>query len=558
MKDWVNLGRDMSGKLVGLIDDITNMVYRTQSEIQRGIGRKPTQQEFSTLVRKHGVNKAGLDVLTKINALFDKFLDLSADLAAQEALKITDPAQRLAAVQAVRDNTRNLKSRPYFPFMRYGRHVVLVRNQAGRVIHREHFEQRGVYSAAYFQNKAKAQLDKQFPAPQYKVELDILSESSKPMIGMPGMMLDMMAAKLGLTPQQMKAFEQLRFELSPAQSYKHRLQHKSYIKGYSQDFQRSFAQYFFHGAKWYVKTKYADDMRAHIQEIKDSANTQSLTPQKRLEIGNYMDDWLEKGFLNPAADFIHFKAGLVFMTLAYTPMSAAVNMSQTPMVTLPYLGAKFGDVRASAALLKAMGTPKNYFRKGGFASMTADAARALNYGIKTGRLEQTLAVELASWAQGSNLGVGYGGTAVARTLHGIVEKGMWMFSIAEKWNRRVAFMAARELALAQPNNKFVQEVLPRYQDELKKMMAEGFPQHEAEAILIASHVVDQTQFMTGPDTRPRFMRGKLGSLFLYKRFIQGLLFLTTNNKRDFAPRFAIMALAMAGLGGLPGYEDLSR
>ena len=77
MKDWVNLGRGMSEKLTSLIDDITNMVYRTQSEIQRGIERKPTQQEFNILVRKHGVNQDALNVLTKINKMFDKFLDLS-------------------------------------------------------------------------------------------------------------------------------------------------------------------------------------------------------------------------------------------------------------------------------------------------------------------------------------------------------------------------------------------------------------------------------------------------------------------------------------------------
>ena len=36
------------------------------------------------------------------------------------------------------------------------------------------------------------------------------------------------------------------------------------------------------------------------------------------------------------------------------------------------------------------------------------------------------------------------------------------------------------------------------------------------------------------------------------------MFLTFNNKRDFAPRFAIMAMALGGLGGLPGYDDLKE
>ena len=53
------------------------------------------------------------------------------------------------------------------------------------------------------------------------------------------------------------------------------------------------------------------------------------------------------------------------------------------------------------------------------------------------------------------------------------------------------------------------------------MVKLGIPTHEAEAILAAAHVVDQTQFMASQESRPRFMRGKLGSLFLYKRFMQG-------------------------------------
>ncbi len=557
MKDWQNIGREQSEGLVNFIDDITNMTYRSQQEIGQGISRKPTTQEFNALARKYKLNAQALDVFSKINKMFDTFLDLSSQLAREEAMKITDPAQRAKALDAVNANVRSLKARPYFPFMRYGRHVVLVRNAKGVVVWREHFERRGLRSAKFFQEQAAVQLRKQFPAPQYKIDFDVMSESSAPMVGMPGMMLDLMAQKLALSDRQLKALEQLRFEISAAQSFKHRFQHKSYVKGYSRDFQRSFAQYFFHGAKWYVKTKYADGMRGDIARVKAGADV-SLTPVKRIELSQFLDDHLENNFLNPKQDFIHFKAGLVTMTLAFVPVSAAVNMSQVPMVSLPYLGAKFGDARAGAALTKAIANARNYYTKGNLGTMTADAARALNYAIQTGRLEQTLGAELASWAQGGNLGVGYGGSTISRTVHSMMEKGMWMFSVAEKWNRRITFAAARELALAQPNSKYVKETLTRYHDELQSMLKAGFAQHEAEAILVASHVVDQTQFMGTQESRPRFMRGKFGTVFLYKRFVQGLMFLTLNNKRDFAPRFMLMALMMAGLQGLPGYDDLKE
>ena len=216
-------------------------------------------------------------------------------------------------------------------------------------------------------------------------------------------MLDLMAQKLNLTAQQHKALEQLRYEVSPAALFQHRFQHKSYVKGYSQDFQRSFAQYFFHGAKWYVKTKYAGPMREDIANVKAGAMS-SLTPTKRLNLHLFLEDHLEKNFLNPAQDFITFKAGLVFFTLAYVPVSAAVNMSQVPMVSLPYLGGKFGDVRALAALSKAIGTARNYYRKGTVAGISSDEMRAINYAIKTGRLEQTLGVELAFVGAGWEFG----------------------------------------------------------------------------------------------------------------------------------------------------------
>ena len=89
------------------------------------------------------------------------------------------------------------------------------------------------------------------------------------------------------------------------------------------------------------------------------------------------------------------------------------------------------------------------------------------------------------------------------------------------------------------------------------MVKSGIPQHEAEAILVAGHVVDQTQFMASTESRPRIMRGKAGTLLLYKRYVQGLLFLTANNKKDFGPRFMLMALLMGGLTGLPFYDEVA-
>ena len=75
MKDWNGIGREQSESLTGFIDDIANMVYRTAKEVQQGVARKPTQQEFQTLARKYKLNAAALNVFRKINTMFDNFLD---------------------------------------------------------------------------------------------------------------------------------------------------------------------------------------------------------------------------------------------------------------------------------------------------------------------------------------------------------------------------------------------------------------------------------------------------------------------------------------------------
>ena len=62
-------------------------------------------------------------------------------------------------------------------------------------------------------------------------------------------------------------WRQLKFELSPAQSFQHRFQHKKRVAGYSQDFRRAYASYFFHGANHITKAMYADSLRGFDERL---------------------------------------------------------------------------------------------------------------------------------------------------------------------------------------------------------------------------------------------------------------------------------------------------
>jgi hypothetical protein len=561
-KEWEALGKEGNDPLVGLIDDVTNMVYRTTTEVQQGIARHPTPAELQALVAKHKVSAKGLGVFLKINKIFDVTLGVFGQVAIDEAnATITDPAVLATKLAEIQARMAALRSKPYFPFMRYGNHYVLVKDAADNIVHREHVEKSGFRTAKQRQSSLVKALEESY-GPTYTVTPRVLDETALPMVGIPKVMLDALASKLTLNAAQMEALKDLSFEMAPAQSFKHRFQQKSYTKGYSQDFKRSFANYGFHGSTWYKKARYSGPLRQAIRDLRNSAESVP-NPVKRDELANYLADHLEKGFLHPSQDFIAIKSLAVLWTLGFVPMSAMVNLSQTPLVTAPYLSAKFGggpmaEANVAKILAKNMTKMANFYKKGAYDNSTSFEKRAIEYGIRTGRLDQTLAAELAQWSQGSNLSVGLGGKGPSRLMHNTMEKAMWMFEMAEKWNRRASFAAALELAEKYPAGKFVTETSAKYAQETAKLVAMGFTQGEANSIVTASHVVDQTQFIASQDARPRLMRGKLGSLFLFMRFLQGVLFLNANNKRDYLPRATLIMLAVGGLQGLPGYDDLEE
>lgn len=562
MEAWDGLGRHGADPLVGLLDDVTNMTYRTAQEVAQGIARHPTAGEFSALVAQHGVTREGLAVFKQINQRFDAMLTLMSQVAIDGTASITDPVARMDAIVRIQTSIAALRAKPYFPFMRFGDHYLIVKDAAGSIVHREHVERRGVKSAEAVQRTRKRQLEKVFPPTTHTVEPHVLDASSKALLGIPAAFLDAVAAKLQLTPAQVVAMEHLRFEVSPASSFKHRFQQKSYVKGYSLDFKRAFAQYGFMGSIWYKKAKYADQLRGSAADIRNSALMQSLTPVTREKIANHVYEHLEKNFLNPAGDLIKVKAAAVAWTLFGMPMSAAANLSQTPFVTAPFLSNKFGGplrpTYGARLVLKHSTRLRNFYKKGQYTKIGAFETRAMEYAIRTGTVDNTFASELASWAQGSNLNIGYGGNITQRMLHEGMAKGMWMFEITEKVNRRVAFMAALEATQEHPASAYVQQTLPKYRDEIQRLIALGFTQAEANATVVAGHVTDSTQGRPGYEARPKMMRGKLGSLFLFQRFPQLLLFLNINHVRGFMPRFMLIMLGIVGLQGIPGYDDLEE
>jgi len=572
-KDWLRLGTE-GDRLSGFIDEVMNMTYLSQQDIQQGNVRHPSAQELARLETKYKITGEGRTLFNKINLMTNGFLDNLGQSIRDHIMRSPQNAQaQAAAIAKIAQQIAELKKRPYFPFMHFGDHYVAMKDPKGNMIRFETIEKRGPWSkqrARRIQKNRYNQLQKDFRA-QYnqnptstEVYFGVLPESAQTLLGLPAFMLEHMGNTLQLTPEQINAIPQLAVAhwagFTP--TLKIRSQRKffqpgyaMYTKGYSQDMRRAFARYFFHGAKFYSRGKYLDGLKGHIEVAKSVTND-----NKANEIAKYMSDHLQNTIIHAKGDFGFFRGAIFFWAMGYVPAAATQNLSQTPLITFPYLTAKFGSFSATRELVRAMKVdsfqPRDFYTRN---SQTAFEYAAMDYGIKSGRITEAQASDLAGLAQGNNLIQGIAGNAAQRGWIAIASKAAWFFEHAEQFNRRVAFRAALNLALKKPNSRIVQQAMKFNTVEYANLQRGpyNFTQAQAQAIVTANYVTEQTQYTYAKEFRPRFMRGPLGAtVFVFKKYIQSTLFMLGQNP-DVLLRYLLISALIGGLGNLPYAEDIS-
>lgn len=548
LKMWQALGTKQADSVARLLEDVTNMVYRTDDEVKKGVSRFPTQQEMQVLIEKNGVTSEGVQVFKAIAKQFSTHLDRLQTLLTHEAGKIADPVEQARAIYNIEQRMKAMRSVPYFPFMRFGNYTITIRDSAGKVIHFETFQKERVRNAALKELKRKLQ-------PGETITPSFLKEQSRPLIGVPTAMLDLMAQRLNLSPDQRQAMEQLRFELAPAQSFRHRFQNKNRTKGYSQDFQRAFANYFFHGANHFTKVRYGSDLRELIAATENEVKVPGIDTTKRQKIVNFMQDHLDN-WLDPKSDWAAVRSIAFLWAIAWSPASAALNLTQTLTTTFPFLAAKYGDHKAVAAMLRAGTQVNSFYKKGAYEGATEFELKAIGEAVRDGTITEAMATELAAIGEGRNLTQGFGGNVTQKAIQKFNEYGALLFELAEQTNRRVTFRAALKLAQADPMNKHNAAMRQKHALAFQTLRDQGWTEAEAEAYVVAKDAVDTTQFKYGRDFNPRFMRGKARSIFVFKTFVQNMLFFLYNQPSAAVRSVLIMGF-LGGLMGLPGAEDLN-
>ncbi|MEG2569116.1 MAG: PLxRFG domain-containing protein, partial [Acinetobacter sp.] len=317
------------------------------------------------------------------------------------------------------DNFFSSSKGVYFPLSRFGKYVIVVKNQAGEV---------ESVSRAETTNEAKAlraELMKKYP--QFEVlpvKQDKEFNVSRDSVGR-GFMSNLFeeAGNLGLSAQVQAEFEdtlsQLYLSSMPDLSWAKHGIHRKGTAGFSNDARRAYAQNMFHGASYLGKLRYSDQLAEQLDAMqkyaddkyKNDAGYDQPKAQKVIDEMNKRHDLLMNPKSHPLSSFLT-SVGFMFY-LGLSPASAIVNLSQTVLVALPLMGAKWKFKDASTALLKA----SNDFRQGierhdswnpvkweqNLGKMlNEDELAAYKLAVERGVIDVTQAHDLAGIAQGED------------------------------------------------------------------------------------------------------------------------------------------------------------
>ena len=554
---WNSLHSESQNAVSKLLFAVENLEYLTPVESQKGIRRQPTQAEEITLMKKYKVTKEGAKVYYTVKKDFAEVLDKMEQVALTDITKsTTDPDIADLNKSLIQMEFKNLRRTPYFPHTRFGTYTVSVRDKDGQLISMEAFETKNQRKAGLREVKKKYP-----PGNQFAISEGKLTEEQKVYQGLPSSMLKLMKEKLNLNSAQTTIIDTMIANNLPSVSFKNHFVKRKNIAGFSEDGMRGYADYFMHAANHIARIEYAPMMQERIsqadKDISAMNKVHGTDTTKRQEIRDHLVTHLER-MINPVNDWAGLRGVTFLYWLGFSVKSALVNYTQTPLVTYSYLGANYGDARATAALTAATTQLRKSFKNPN-GPMSPENKRFFEFisrGLEEGFLDESFAAELAGLAEGMPLLMGRSRSSAAKNMDRFNHYAGYMFQSVEKINRRTAFIAASNLAYKYPDAAHNKVVRKRFSIEYPMLLDKGMSTREATSFLVGKAAVEDTQFNYAAWARPQLMTGKVSVIFTFFTFAQNMLwFMRYSPGRG---RYLLVLLIMGGLMGLPFAEDLEE
>lgn len=502
------------------------------------------------ILQEYGLSERGINSKEELQRAIATWNDETEIKRAQEALRLLQ-------------NIDDSKKRGYVPLKRWGDVGITIRSKSedNELVWFERVEipkMKGFRKKIIGKNKAVEkrleELSKKFPKESFEFDTFEVNNFGEVRSKLSLNELDILAAGADISEEDYAA---MREALADAQMRKgfraHFIQSRN-VPGYSEDFERAINDYVVGVSGHLARRMYAKKLDKAVGDISDSGTPRLYEYAK--EYTSYITDPQEELAALRQAGFIWY--------LSMNVASGTTNLLQPVMVTYPWFSAMFGQ--------------KEIFSEMGSAYADVSKMVSLTQGTDVFDFSKApkdvkLALDKAN-AEGDFLPLMvYDALAIANTnkayMRGLDRKARAVqdilsitFSVPERMNRIVTYVAAYRLAMDPGNRKKIMEFINR--DQIGRKKVSGLEGREF-AAAFAEYAVTSTQFQMGKINRPKLARGVgtlpfqfLGFTMQSLELMHRLSTVHGGNKGRALGMMILMVVAMAGYKGIPFEDDLQE
>ena len=483
---------------------------------------------FHRLVRGVGITfdrDMALDDIAQVirNAIQDDITDqqavitLASTLVSAKTLsdaqnRITELEKLIQSVTDIENKITDLKTHGYVPAMRFGKYAVYLTetNPATNKVKQVYF---GLYESQTSANLAAMRLRKEYPNADPPIRGLLTTKQHEMFQGLSVDVIENFAEYMtdenGVPISKDPLIQGfLRAAVAQRSALKHQI-HRKGVAGYSEDIARVLSTFTLSMAR-------NASSNFHFAELDASTNKVPAGDLKdyAIDFVKYLKDPVEEAQAIRAFLFIEYLGGSI--------INGLINMTQAPLVGLPYLR-QFTSSADAAIKITAAAT-------GSVSKLTG----AVKVAYERAKIEGVVAPQEIHQLRAESSGTPVGTSIALRKF-----AAAWgvIYSVTEQFNRTTMFVAAYNIAV-------------------EKAMANPYA--------FAKQAVDQTQFIYNKGNRPVTSRGAIGSVArTFTQFGVSYLELAKRlyNARGTAGSmpFALLVLMLlfaAGAEGLPFVEDV--
>ena len=394
----------------------------------------------------------------------NKMVDLQDSLTARLTDTVEDEKTLKGLLGELNNQFKVIKRKgPYFPLARFGDHIVIVKEKGDqeRIVAAFESDEEVRVAVEDFIKQGYSAGDIEIK----KGEQNFFKHATYSGVG--SKMIDLLRDSLPDTSADEQHLKQdlldqmntVMLSSMPDSSYHKNFMHRKGVKGYSDDAIRAFALTAGRINNNIANVQYDYKLTRDIAEAKKQAKSLPAGDKRYAYdlIGEI--DKRHENMQNASFSPISGVAGAAGFTWSIGPSiaSALVNISQTPLIAYPLMGAKYGFGRAGKEVMRAM---KDWGPNGKYDpelfrdikhGLKGDELKAIQMLEDMGAISTTNVIELQGAGHEDHLAMAKGGS-LSRKAHDAMKFAGAPFHYAEVFNRQVTGLAAYRLARSDKKN----------------------------------------------------------------------------------------------------------